>query len=360
MADIGKVWSFTQLGPPGDSMVLTGWSAPFGRPRNGTLVNAGTAIRTAATYYSGNIPPTVHAFGRARPPWELSGRFMDQATSVGYTQALQKQWNDFVEAQQIVRAQWGEILSYQIFIDKMDLNYESEHEIAWAMKGAVILDEASTATPDVQPAQAPANTASVMSSLFAPVDAWHQPSFGNILSLLPELSDDIDNILGQIRTPIGEVYNLCQSVSDFESASTATLGKISAGLSALETGLTDLQLSTDTLVAAAESFNAPSAYWPSGVLSGAQMVALTTQKTLTDANTVALLAVIAALQDAADEATVGQVQKLYQAQAGDTWESAAGRLMGGADGGRSMRLINGARYGQLPQPGNRYLVPTRS
>ena len=146
MADIGKVWSFTQLGPPGDSMVLTGWSAPFGRPRNGTLVNAGTAIRTAATYYSGNIPPTVPAFGRARPPWELSGRFMDQATSVGYTQALQKQWNDFVEAQQIVRAQWGEILSYQIFIDKMDLNYESEHEIAWAMKGTVILDEASTAT----------------------------------------------------------------------------------------------------------------------------------------------------------------------------------------------------------------------
>ena len=72
------VWTFQQLSDPKTTLTLPGWQAPFGRPRNGAIFNAGLKINKQRTNYPGvNVPPTIHKFGTELKPIEKVVSFYD-------------------------------------------------------------------------------------------------------------------------------------------------------------------------------------------------------------------------------------------------------------------------------------------
>lgn len=354
-------WQFTQLGGPGKTMVLNGWSAPFGRPRHGAIVDAGLEIRETTTYYPGNSEPTVHAFGVAPHPWELSGRFMDQALGlVGQTKLLRRQWYDFIGDQQEVRATWGDILSYRIFLKKIELRFESEFEVAWKLTAVVLADEGSVPASFPTPSTAPAQYGQLLKELGAAANPWQAPAMGNLLNLLPQISDQIDNLISAINTPFGYVYDLCTELSDFETASTLDLAKMGSGLQALKTGYINLRQTTDFMLDSAEELSEENALLPfGGVLSSADQRAMAVNKAVSDANIENMLSLIAEMQGQISATTRGNIKQLVQAQDGDTWESIATRTMGGPDGSRSIRDMNAVRHGRQPLGGQKYTIPSQ-
>lgn len=359
-----KVWTFTSVGGTATGsaptvMVLSGWSAPFGRPRQGTIVNAGVTIRKNTTYYPGNSEPTVHSFGIQPKPWELHGRFMDQAIgAIGSVRQLRRQWFDFISAQNIVVAKWGDILSYRLFLHEMDLNFESESEIAWHLTGEVLSDEGAPAPAPITVQQTPLQMASLLSDIYGQAVPWTSPAIGNILNLLPELSDTLDDIVTSLNAPFAEVYDTCAALTDFETAASSDLAKIGGGARALNTGILNLRAATDALIAQADTVNTPGSLQPFGVLSSPDMITLTTMKAAADAQTANLLSLLATMQNQVDLASRGNASTAVQAQLGDTWETIATRTMGGPDGGRPLRDQNSVRHGSRPMPGKRYIVPS--
>ena len=359
MAVDPQIWRFTQLGGDGTVLTLGGWQAPFGRPRAGSLVNAGVSIRQTTTYYPGSVEPTTHSFGTMPEPWELHGRWMDQAIGrVGGAQAMRRKWFDFVAAQQMVRAAWGDILSYRIFIEKIDLHFESQAEVAWALKAIVHADESSPTAPTTPNVRTPLDIASALQSYWAKTSApYLAPAFGNVLSLLPEISDAIDDLITATNTPFGQVYQVASALTDFETALSSDLGKIGAGLQTMKTGVINLRYATDNLVAQATALTQGAPSTPYGMFSGADMLALTATKASADANAANLLALIASMQAQIDATTRGTQASAVQAGMTDSWESIAIRTLGGADGARAIRDMNGIRFGARPVPGKTYTIP---
>lgn len=360
---IPKTWTFDQLGGDQKQLVLNGWQAPFGRPRLGAIVDAGVSIRRVLVSYPGNVQPTVHSFGRLGEPWELSGRWMDAAIGLkDGAKALVRTWKDFVEDEQEVRAKWGDILSYVIFIHKMELKFESEAHVAWKLSADVLIDEQGTVTLEDKPVKAPFDVAGDMRKQLAIANPYSAPAFTNILALLPGIADEIDTIVSAINSPFAAVYNVCSQLSDFTTALSSDLVKIGSGLQTVQTGLYALQDSTDYLVSSAALANAElvaSTGDPSHVLfSGPDIIALTVAKATADAATTNFLALISDMQNLIDATTRGSVGSAHAAQQGDTWESIATLTGGGPDGARAIRAMNGVRFGAQPIPGTVYQIPS--
>lgn len=361
------IWTFTQLGGNKEQKTLGGWSAPFGRPRNKTLVNAGVKMRTQTTYYTGKVEPTVHLFGSAPKPWELSGRFMDKVIGLlGGALTYRRQWYDFVEAGQIVRATWGSYLSYRMVLEDIDLDIEGPCDVAWRLKAIVLADEASSIATVDTPKQTPLDIASAMAvdmatvNTLSPSNLSLSQSLGSVLNLFSSISDTIDSTIAAINEPFAAVYTVCTAVSDFETALTSDLGKMTAGIQAMATGLINLRDSSEQLVQQAMQLDVPGADTPAGIFSGPDLISLTTTKIAVDQSTSNLLALIAAMQNQIDLTQRGDVASSYTAQGNDTWESIARRTLGSVDGARALKNLNGIRYGQLPVPGKVYTVPKRS
>src|ERR1700743_1639738 len=119
MAD-PMIWKFVQIGGTATPLTLAGWNAPFGRERRGAVVEMGVHTPTRSTTFDDGTR-TVHAFGYEGKPFELKGRWMDAAMVVpGGAQKFAREWKSFVEARKLVRATWGDILSYQIFIEDLE------------------------------------------------------------------------------------------------------------------------------------------------------------------------------------------------------------------------------------------------
>jgi hypothetical protein len=57
-------WRFEQLAGDKKTLILAGYSAPFGRPRQKAVVRDKVQIREKTTRYPGSSgPPTRHIFG---------------------------------------------------------------------------------------------------------------------------------------------------------------------------------------------------------------------------------------------------------------------------------------------------------
>lgn len=366
MAD-PKTWTFDQLGGDQKSLVLNGWSAPFGRPRKGTIVDGGITIRRNRIDYAGKTPPTIHSFGQVGKPWELSGRWMDAAIGVaGGAQSTRRAWLDFVAGEQMVRAKWGNILSYVIFINDLECKFESEAHIAWKLTADVIVDEQSPVTGTLLQVQSPLDIAANMRDLLQQANPLKLSGFSNPLALLPILADYIDNTISAINAPFDAVYNVCSALSDFETALSSDLVKIGSGLTTVQTGLANLQDATDAVVATAAfmdeqalATNGGSAGLNgAGLFSAPDMVRLTADKASADAATANFLALLADMLNLIDGATRGQPGSAHVAQANDSWESIATQTSGGPDTARALRAMNGVRFGAKPQPGKIYTIPT--
>jgi hypothetical protein len=352
-------WIFTQLGGDKLELQLTGWQAPFGRARQGTIVNAGLSIRHQKTYYASPLtPPTVHLFGEEPKPFEIHGRWMDFA--IGITDGAKtfaKRWKDFVSDQQVVRAKWGNILSYQLVITDIDLDFESERDIAWALKGEVIVDEAATVAPTVQAVKTPSSIADQMLVQFTAANPKPPLAGTNILALLPEISDAIDTVVSTINAPFALVYNIATSISDFETALSTDLVKLGSGLQEVKTGLFAIRDTTDMMVSSMIALNQETLDLPNGIFTSTDQEQAIAAKIASDNAVRNFMALLSEMQNQIDRATRGTTDTTVQAQDGDTWESIATRMLGGPQGARSIKDMNGVRYGTKPVPGRVYHIP---
>lgn len=372
MADASaKPWVFSQLShkPKRDDITLLGWNAPFGRPRQGAIVNAGVQIRRSITYYtdgdSGPTAPTVHAFGTEPKSFELHGRWMDRvAGAERFVRKKRREWVDFVQDKDLVSARWGDILSYVIFIHDIDLHFESEFEIVWKLTADVIRDDQSPVIIAPLPVTTPIDFATQIAEASQAV--LHSPVPPNIRSLLGELSDQIDDVISAMQEPFAAIYDTALAIADFENALSTDLVKMASGLQTVKTSIlalrdmTELAISrfqlvndqTEALLISAESPN-----FLHGLLSGPDQIELATNKLANDRDMLNLLALIADMQTSIAQAQRGQVSTAIAAQDGDTWESIATRSFGGPGAARSIKDMNGVRYGQRPQPGKTYHIP---
>jgi len=359
------VWTFTQLSGKKTQLKLGGWSAPFGRPRKGAIVNAGLNVRETRTDYPGtNLTPTIHAFGTMNKPFELHGRWMDQTIpEYGGAQDLVRTWKDFVSAQAVVRASWGQILSYQIFIHDVDLEFESAAEVAWAMKAHALVDEQAPvyAAPVALPT--PIDVATMMQSELEDATPFDpdSDSYGPVLGMMPGVVVSLALALQTFGPPFASLTATCAAQTDFETTQSSDLGAMLANLETAQSGLLLYRGTTDFMVAQAADLNTvPENAMPElegGLLTGDVVTQITTDKAASDAAIANLLSLIASMRRAMLLVTRGQAKAAYIGLDGDTWESVGLRYFGAADAGRSVRAMNGIRNGIQPQAGRKYTLP---
>ena len=371
MAAGGLLWTFTRLNPVQTdtapvTLTLGGWSAPFGRPRNGHILNAGIEQRYQRTDYPGrNLNPTIHNFGSKLKPVEMHGRWMDKTIPQQFgAQQYVANWKAFVSAGSIVRMSWGNVLSYQVFLHDIDLEYESQAEVAWKLKAEVLVDEQQAISTIVTPTSTPFDIANQMNQLMTNLGgglsgAFH--SFGTLLGMLNGIQDQLTILKGQIDAPFAAIYNTCSALTSFESAVSSDLTGLLSGVTAMQTGILNLRQETDFLLSSSVLLNSPTEVALNGVsggiLTGADVAELVIQKQQNDAAMANMLALLGVMQAQIDMQRRGTPTTAYIAQTGDTWESIGERIMGSADLGRSIRSMNGIRYGVMPQAGASYSIP---
>jgi hypothetical protein len=385
-----QLWTFTQLGGPKTVLSLGGWSAPFGRPRKGEIVDGGLTIRNQRTDYAGtNLVPTIHTFGTMGKPFQLHGRWMDATIpATNGAQALAQQWKTFASAQVPVRAAWGNILGFQIFVHDLSLKYESQADVVWTLDAHVLVDEQApvVATPVALPT--PIDVATQMSAEVDDVYPFFSPAYAPMLGMLPGVAGGLSasfaigfSASSSLSTaaslsasssasytgasgdvaPFDAVVSTCASNTDFDTMDSAELGSLSANLTTVQTSLLGIRANTDYAITQIAQLNVPDPSAASA-LSGSVLTAdvvsdFATDKAASDASIANMLALIASMQQAIARVSRGQVAQGYQGQMGDTWESVGLRLMGSADGGRAIRDMNGIQYGTAPVPGRRYTIP---
>ena len=362
------VWTFQQLSDPKTTLTLPGWQAPFGRPRNGAIFNAGLKINKQRTNYPGvNVPPTIHKFGTELKPIEMHGRWMDRAMAqVWGAQKMVKDWKTFVSDQCVVRMTWGSIFSYQIFIDDMDFEIEGPGDVAWKLKAECLVDDQGEFTATPLPAQPPFDIASRMQFLMQmmqnKMSLFSSPSYASLLGMLNQISDQLDSIKAQINAPFARIYNTCSALTSFETAVSSDLTSMLAGISSMRTGVLALRDTTDFTFSSAAELNTPNALavqgLNAGIFTGADMMQFATDKQDSDTAASAMLRELSLLQTQIEKARRGHPQKAHAAQDGDTWENIAERTMGSADGARKIRAMNGIQYGQRPVAGRQYIIPS--
>jgi hypothetical protein len=321
--------------------------------------------RYSRTNYSGvNVPPTIHSFGTVLKPIEMHGRWMDRQIPLqgGATQ-YRKTWKQFVSDGSVVRMTWGSYLSYQIFIHDIELKIEGIGDVAWQIKAECLLDEQGPVPPQRLPAtQTPFDIATQMNTLFPAIVPFTVQSNGSLLGMLNSISDALSSLVSAINAPFQDIYNTCSALTSFESAVSSDLTGLLSGISAVQTGVLALRAETDYALSAAQFLNTPDALAVSeissgGIFTGADVVSFATAKAQSDAAMAQFLYLLSQMEIQVNAVRRGTAISAYVAQAGDTWESAAERLMGSADGARQLRAMNGIAYGLLPQPGVSYSVP---
>lgn len=362
-AQSAKSWTFSQLGGPQTTLTLNGWQAPFGRPRQGTIVNAGVSIRRTVTYYpdadGGPVAPTIHVFGTEPKSVELHGRWMDRAIGVANgARQMRESWRDFILGKQQVRAKWGDILSFIVFIHDLDLNFEAESHIAWKMTMDVILDEQAPARARDVPVKTPIDFANELGALLA---QWIKPDapkpFFTLRGFLGQVSDTIDSIVQLINSPFQVVFDIASTISDFESALSSDLVTMTSGLQLLKTSVLNLRDMTELAMADMLLLNERTVDLPVGVFSAPDVVAARATKIEQDRDFANVLALIADMQAEIARAQRGRALTAHQAQDGDTWESISTLKYGSPSGANTIRGANAVRYGQRAQAGKVYIVP---
>lgn len=354
-------WTFAQLAGPKDVKELSGWQAPFGRPRQGTIVNAGTTVRRTVTFYpdaDAPVPPTVHAFGTEPKPFELHGRWMDRAIkAAGGAQNYVRQWKDFINAKQIVRAKWGNVLSFQIFIHDFDANFESDAHVVWKLTADTLVDEQGPVAIHPTPAQTPIDMATQLRDLLA----QGTPDLAaQIRAFQGQLGNTLHDLEASLVDPFLQVWNTANALSDFESSLGGDLNAMDYNLQIIAQAVVDIRDTTTAIVTGVPLQNELNVDQPTGLYSAADITQVSSDKISGDANITNLLALIADMRNEIAKATRGEQHSAVVAQDGDSWSNLATRLYGDPSGARALKGANGIRYGQVPQPGKTYSVPARA
>lgn len=344
-----KDWTFTQLGPPYKKLILSGWSAPFGRPRHEPVVTETLAIRQKTTYYPGtDTPPTRHVFGDKYEPWELKGRWMDSVGGKDYAKEQAAYVRAFVRDKQPVAIAWGDITGAEGFIDKLEIGRESEQHVTWKLS---ILIDADTSTVQAQTANYLASPPSKsLQALRAALQKVAKPLPTTPPVIKLSVLDALDNMVGSFNSAIASVLGVVGQIESFEKAALGDIRRLRGGLHQLRTAALTLRNTVSSLAQSSEMFTSRSA---------AAELHFGTYFTKTDVDMTRALGAAAEMDRQAAVAERGRAGTTHRAQRGDTWESLAARYLGSPDKAQDLRDMNGAKFGEQPTPGTAIRVPLR-
>lgn len=349
-------WTFQQLGGERKKLELTGWAAPFGRPRGKQPILKETVkSRVKTVRYPGfSGPPTRHSFGTHWEDMELSGRWMTKAFTDGtVANDFAQDWIDFVRDEQPVRVSWGLILSYDVFIEELELSRESEHEIAWKMKLLVDSSNASTKPKATIPRLTQESLADIFLFLFNS-NLMTQASLPDMpLSIL----ESLDFLAGALNTFSAEANKLAGMFDDLENASFTTIQHFRGALTGFRTALLTFR---ETLTSARihEMQVIQNAAGTLDIAPTAEAeIGFEKFQVMVDDETEVILSILADLDKRTETMLRTKTSKVIVAEDGDTWESLSTRATGSPDNAAAMRAANGARFGEKPQSAKSYLAP---
>lgn len=339
-------WVFQQLeGPVGDRKLLrlSGYNAPFGRPRKDPILKELIKSRVAITRYPGaSKKKTRHAFGTDWETTELKGRWMTRHSPV-QAQDIARDWVRFVKDERTCRIAWGNVISWTGFIEELELSHESENEIAWRMK--IILDyrdddnsvfvrrNIPKVSDDVAALQSWIATANVQKAKVLP-------------NLAPDFLDALDNLAAQLNGPAATLARLASDFDDAERRTYSLVQHFRGAIANMETAIADMRATV--LQADVDEIHF--------VRSAESDIAWIQFQLDFDFQSMLALDLCGRLDRTAELNEAPDASKFIVARDGDTWESLSTRATGGPEQAAAIRQLNGGRYGSKPTPGESYLV----
>ena len=348
-------WIFRQMsGSDPKTITLEGYAAPFGRPRQKPVVKDKLELRNARVQYPGSDNVTRHVFGTKRAPITLAGRWMDKFLGIGRSAELIRAFEALVADGRLCAISWGSIVSYVGLPTSIEIDRESETEVAWILE--IDIDRrADRTTARTEYLQSDSTVGAKIQELLleSKLRDWEKTGIitqpGGGPELKPQLLDTVGDILGTIGTATSQVAKFANQVDDFEKASVNTLQQFRANIHQIKTGYVAL---TDTMSAIpidASLF----------VRQADDDIKFLTFQNKTEYETLVLLQILADLERSTNRIETGLSTTSYTARDGDTWEFMATKYY--ADAGKSdiIRQANGIRYGERPSAGRTYLVPTQ-
>lgn len=342
-------WVFEQIEGPSSErkkLTLSGWNAPYGRPRKEPVIREVIKSRIQTTRYPGSNKQTRHAFGTNwEDGTELHGRWMTKNLLVYGKTAndVVDEWTAFIKDERTVRMAWGFIVSYTAYIEELEIARESEDEVAWKMK--IQIDQRDDtikrpAPPKAQPIEDNLEFIKTWASFSEKLKAPVLPDIS------PDLLDQLNNLAAALNGPSAELNKLAGQFDDIEKATYATLQHFRGAISGVETAIDDFR---ETLL----NVDIDSAMLVRSAESDIAWVKYTSDF---DLQTMLVLDQLNQMDRKAELAQKQDATKFVTAKEGDSWESISTRATGGPDKAGDIRSLNGVRYGDKPEPGQSYLV----
>jgi hypothetical protein len=340
----GQKWTFRQLRGPKKVLELTGYAAPFGRPRKEPIVDDELALRLSVRRYAGNDTPTYHVFGLSMGPWELHGRWMDSAGGAGFAKAQVANVKSFIADAQPVSISWGSTRTVSGLVEKLVPSWESETDVAWKLTIQIASDlTLGTRPPIPNPRAAESYTNRLLEAMS---DILNQlPK--NPPSLKLSLIDSIDSFVTLINAPGAILLSVANQISTLETSTIAEIRRFRAGLHQYVQAITSLRASYESL----KSDSALAFQEVDDEIRLMQTQAIF-GKTMAE-----MLQEAARADKAASDVERAKIKAFYSAKQGDTWEQVAVSVYGSTSRIGDILKANGVDAGSQPVAGSTYSLP---
>lgn len=340
----GQKWTFRQLRGAKKVLELTGYAAPFGRPRREPIVDDTIELRYSVSRYAGNDTPTYHVAGLTFGPWELHGRWMDSAGGAGFAKAQVANVRAFIADAQPVGVSWGSTRTVTGLVTKLVPSWESDTDVAWKLTIEIAGDQALGARPPIpNPRAAESYTNRLLEAM------------SDILNQLPKnppslklgLIDSIDSFVSLINAPGSILLSVANQVSSLETSTVAEIRRFKAGLHQYTQALTSLRTSYESL----KSDSALAFQETDDEIRLMQTQAIF-GKTMAE-----MLEEAARADKAASDVERSKIKAFYSAKQGDTWEQVAVSVYGSTSRIGDILKANGLDGGSQPVAGSAYVLP---
>lgn len=345
---IGSAWEFRQSGPPNKVITLNSYQAPFGRLRKTAIIDTEFELRETKVYYGGLRVPDRVIFGDKESPILLKGRWSDKYLGTGGAVALRDEFKQFVADAVPVTVKWGQIVAYAGLCQKLRIAMEDRANLAWELSIEVDEDLNLTKvvpTIDGVPQSPGTSTNNITGDLNDLVFNVTNNPLGDDLS--PSFFEQMTSLINALRNAEANFYDVTADFQDYITATHEQISRLLGAISSLETSVQNIQDAIDTATV-------------DGILyyrTAETDYSWLNYKLQNDLSADNLLYELAQMDKQCRLAVQGQNTVTTRAQDGDTWESISNRVYGQPDGAATIRAANGITYGQLPNPGQTYVVP---
>lgn len=342
-------WQFTQLGGEKKVLVLDGYAAPFGRPRQHAIMEEAIKLRQVATRYPGNSgPPTRHVFGHnwTDEGMTLTGRWMNRKLEGKATaESLVEDWQAFIADEQKVQLKWGDLLEFTGIVEGIKVGWESSTEVVWTIS-FLIDTKVSIGSITRPPRAAPTRTpdrmildlnAGLLNIAQVQIQGDYQPDF----------FDTLDNLTGILAGAIGTLVGLSNQLAALEKQTFSALQRIRLAIGEVRTAALIFGDTVDSSIIDTQMFTRQS-------VSDIRWFEFR-QETAFELSVMA--DILAELDRNVELVLRGQNARSYQAIMGDTWESISSNMYGGVSRANDIRAANGITGSMQPVPGATYRIP---